>query len=522
VESGKERKSTEGLPPLRPITDYWLTRALSLRALAGIYGVAFLILTFQCRGLFGAHGILPARTFLLYVHERLGARAFLELPGLFWLDCSDGVLLAGSLLGLGLSVVAIAGYGTALVFAALWLLQLSFVSVGQIFYGYGWELLLLEMGFLAIFTAPRIARPRTAPFPPSPALLVLHRWVLFRVLLGAGLIKLRGDDCWTALTCLATHYETQPNPGPLSQYFHALPMLAHRGGVLFNHFVELVVPFGLFLPRRIRILSGLLAIAFQTVLILSGNLSFLNWLTIVVALTAFDDPGFRRCLPGALVRRIHEAGEAARRSAYESTARKRTIVGLLVVIGALSIAPALNLVLPNQAMNASFDPLRLVNTYGAFGSVDKERHEVVLEGTRGDPASRDVVWEEYEFPGKPGSVERRPRWVTPYHFRLDWQMWFAGHRQRAGDTWFFKFVIELLRGNRTVTGLLSHDPFRVSSGAAPPRYIRALLYRYRFLPPGSKAVWSRDLLGEYLRPVSLDDADVQAFLSERPWLEGGE
>lgn len=495
--------------------NYWLTRAVFLRALGGIYAVAFAIVAFQGRGLIGERGILPAEEFLGRAKHALGATAYVQLPSLFWLDSSDATLMTAAYVGIALSLVAVAGHGSAVTFGVLWALQLSFESVGQIFWGYGWELLLAEVGFLAIFSAPRLLPFRGTVFPPSAPLVLLKRWVLFRVLLGAGLIKLRGDDCWSALTCLATHYETQPNPGPLSLYFHALPLPVHQAGVLFNHLVELLVPFAVFGPRPFRTAAGVLAVAFQLVLIASGNLSFLNWLTLVVALACFDDGVFERVLPRALVRSLHEAAAETRAVAHESTARRRTVLGLLVLVGVLSIAPAVNLLLPGQAMNASFDPLHLVNTYGAFGSVDRERHEVILEGTRGDPLAGNVRWEEYEFPCKPGDVNRRPCWITPYHLRLDWQMWFAGHRRAAGDTWFLRFVIELLRGNPEVSALLARDPFReAETGGKPagPRYVRALLYRYRFVRPGEPGYWRRELLGEYLRPIALDDADVVDFL----------
>ena len=88
---------------------------------------------------------------------------------------------------------------------------------GSVWYGFGWESLLLEAGFLAIFLGQRRRRRRRC------SMLWLLRWLLFRVEFGAGLIKLRGDPCWRDLTCLDYHHETQPMPGPLSWFFHRLP-----------------------------------------------------------------------------------------------------------------------------------------------------------------------------------------------------------------------------------------------------------------------------------------------------------
>jgi hypothetical protein len=129
-----------------------------------------------------------------------------------------------------------------LVWAALWALYLFFVNVGQTFYGFGWETLLVEAGFLAIF----VGNAETAP----PLLVVLLiRWLLFRLEFGAGLIKLRHDPCWRNLSCLDYHHETQPIPNRLSWYFHHLPKPLHRAEVAANHFVQLVASFGCSLPR---------------------------------------------------------------------------------------------------------------------------------------------------------------------------------------------------------------------------------------------------------------------------------
>lgn len=491
-------------------SQYALTRTVLLRALGFIYFVAFCILWNQGDGLFGSEGILPAAHFLDLVRARRGALALVELPSIFWISCSDAVLTAAAGLGVAASVAVVLGFGNSVVMACLWVLYLSFTHVGQIFYGYGWELLLLEAGFLGIFLAAPLSL-RSFPSSPAPAAVIwLYRWLVFRLMFGAGLIKLRGDACWTALTCLADHYETQPNPGPLTWYFDALPLWADELGVLFNHFVEVVVPFAVFGPRRFRIAAGALIIVFQTTLILSGNLSFLNWLTIAVALSCFDDAFFLRAVPAVLRQRL-ERLLVHERSPRPSRLRTRVIHGLVAVVALLSLAPTFNLLLPDQRMNASFDPLHLVSTYGAFGSVDHERHEVVLEGTLGDPHVGDPTWKEYGFHCKPGDVRRRPCLVTPYHYRLDWQMWFAGHRDRAGDTWFLRLVHELLRGNRHVTALLESDPF----AGTRPRYVRALLYRYELSPDLDAGYWTRTPLGEYLRPLSLDDAELGEFLRVR-------
>jgi hypothetical protein len=329
---------------------------------------------------------------------------------------------------------------------------------------------------------------------------------------GAGLIKLRGDECWTELRCLDFHYETQPNPGPLSPLFHFAPAWTRTAGVLLNHLAELIAPFGVFGPRRVRLVAGIVIVTFQSILILSGNLSFLNWLTLLIALACFDDGVFLRLVPRTHRPRLLSLKLAV---AEPSRARRMTLLGLAIAIGALSLNPIVNLLSSRQLMNASFEPFNLVNTYGAFGSVSRERHEVVLEGTLGTPDDPNAVWREYEFPCKPGDVQRRPCLITPYHYRLDWQLWFAGLSNFQREPWIVHLAYLLLRGEPTLKSQLALDPFP----DRPPRFVRARLYRYTFAPLGVRGVyWQRERIDEYLQPLSLGHVDFRRFLQRHGWL----
>jgi hypothetical protein len=173
------------------------------------------------------------------------------------------------------------------------------------------------------------------------------------------------------------------------------------------------------------------------------------------------------------------------------------------VILILSYRPARNLLSRRQLMNASFDPLRFVNTYGAFGSVSRVRYEVVVEGTDADELDAGTAWREYEFKGKPGNPRRMPAQVAPYHLRLDWLMWFLPLGASFGESWLSPFLARLLEGDRATLALLRHDPFP----SAPPMHVRARLYRYRFTTwrerRESGAWWVRTLAGEYVPPLRL-------------------
>jgi len=492
---------------------YWLTRFVFLRMLGLVYTVAFAIVVEQWEALLGSHGLLPAADFIdeasrAYGH---GAGAFLRLPTLFWLGSSDAVFRACGFLGLGLSLALLLGLANVPMLALLWLFYLSFVHVGQIFYGYGWDILLLETGLLAIFLAPPW---QPGPFPrnspPSRAVIVLLRWLTLRLMLGAGLIKLRGDPCWRDLSCLVFHYETQPNPNPLSWYFHQLPIWFHQLEVLVNHFVELVAPLFVFGPRRLRLVAGGSIIGFQILLILTGNLSFLNWLTIAVAIGCLDDGVLRPLVPRRLLERLdaHVSG------AEEGRARRIVGYALAAGVAVLSVNPVTNLLSSRQMMNTSFDPFDLVNTYGAFGVVSRQRFEIVLEGTADDPAAPDARWIELEFECKPGAPSRRPCWISPYHYRLDWQMWFLAMPERARGLWFVQLVAKLLEGDGATRRLLAPGSFET----APPRAIRARYYEYGFTRWGERTNWwERRLVSEYLPPLTRDDPRLVEALRRQGW-----
>ncbi len=342
------------LAPDSPPT-YWLTRFCILRLLGLIYGIAFLVTINQIIPLIGSDGLLPAGNYLQEVSTALGSPAagFLRLPSLFWFDHSDTALLTAAWIGLILSVIVVAGFANAPLLVVLWLLYMSFIHVGQEWYGYGWEIQLTETGFLAIFLCPLLdMRPFPKYAPPMPV-IILFRWLIFRIMVGAGLIKIRGNEMWRNGTALFYHFESQPLPGPLTRWFHFLPHALLKTGVWFNHVAELVAPWFVFWPRPARHISGSAIILFQSTIILSGNLSFLNWLTIVPALACFDDGFWSKILP----RRLVGKAQAAAAIAEASRPMLTTAWVVATIIALLSIRPVINMMSPGQIMNTSFDPL---------------------------------------------------------------------------------------------------------------------------------------------------------------------
>jgi len=468
-------------------SEYWLARFAFQRGLALIYLIAFLVALNQFRPLLGERGLLPVPQFLQFV-------SFRRAPSIFHFYYSDNCFAAVSCAGILLSIIGLTSLserGPLWVSIAVWsltyVLYLSIMNVGQTFYGFGWESMLLEAGFLAILLGPnRMA----VPVP----IIFLLRWMLFRVEFGAGLIKLRGDPCWRNLTCLHYHHETQPLPNPLSSYFHHLPKSFHKLEVVGNFAAQLVVPWGLFLPQPVAGISGALIILTQMWLFISGNYSWLNLLTMLLAVPSFTNAQLRPIL------RMQGPGGLSAPAAYEWV-----VVVFSAVVIVLSYWPVHNMLSRRQIMNTSFNPYHLANTYGAFGSVTKARYEIVIEGTEEEAARGQTKWKEYEFKAKPGNPQRRPTQIAPYHLRLDWLMWFAAMSPVYGyheHPWFIILVQKLLQNDPSTLKLLAGNPFPQG-----PKVIRARLYHYRFATAKERREtgqwWVRTPAGEYLPPVSM-------------------
>ena len=459
---------------------YTLARLLFVRGLAAVYVIAFLNVVAQWKPLLGEHGLLPVPRFLRSVGPR-------QAPSLFHWRYSDRLAVGLGWVGAALSAAVVAGLPSTgptwlpvVVWAVIWVLYLSYVNVGQVWYAFGWESIILEAGFLAIFLAPEQVAPATLG-------IWLVRWLLFRVEFGAGLIKLRGDECWRSLTCLNYHHETQPIPNGLSWYFHNLPEPLHKVEVAANFVTQLVVPFALFGPQPAPTIAAAIIIVTQSWLVLSGNFAWLNVLTIVLAFSGLSDAVTGHVLP------------------TPATALPATPLWLMGLVAAVTLAvavmswwPVRNMLSKRQRMNAAYNRLHLVGSYGAFGSVTRTRYEVVIEGTDDPDPGPSSTWLPYRFRGKPGDPRRRPPQIAPYHLRLDWLMWFAAMSSPIRHRWFRPLVEHLLAGDEQVLGLLSHNPFP----DGPPDAIRVRRYRYAFTTPEQRretgAWWDRELIDDYL------------------------
>lgn len=481
---------------------YFTARDLFLRGLGAIYLIAFVSLWFQIDGLIGERGILPIGQHLQLAREQLGSNACFLLPTLCWFNSSDAFLhfLCGA--GAIISILLMAGLAPVLSLGLLFVLYLSVTVAGQTFLSFQWDILLLEAGFLAIFFAPcrwRLSGQNRAPV--SRVGFFLLKLLLFKLMLMSGVVKLTsGDGSWWDLTALDYHYWTQPLPTVVGWWSDQHPEWFKKFSVAFCLLVEIVAPFFIWAPRRLRHVAAGLLIILQIAIAATGNYCFFNLLTVALCLLLFDDRILRM-----------EGRAPARPVAASSRELRPPIAGIVVLVLTLPINAMFlySAFKPEREWPRSIatiagyvEPFRIVNGYGLFRVMTKSRPEIVIEGS-----ADGIDWRPYEFRWKPGALEKAPRWAAPHQPRLDWQMWFAALGTYRQNPWFVSLLERLLRSAPPVTRLLAHNPFPEN----PPRYVRARLYEYRFSNwpehEATGAWWKREERGEYLPAISLENFD---------------
>ena len=495
---------------------YFTARTWYLRLLGLVYFLAFLSLRVQVDGLIGKDGILPFHLLLDAVRKQAGtlAGAYYS-PTLCWLiGASDGALHGLCDAGVILAVLLVADIAPAVCLGLLWLCYLSLFTAGQTFLGFQCDLLLLEAGFLSLFVAPLRLLPRwgradAAPPDPLPRTGVfLLRWLLFRLMLMSGVVKLTsGDETWRDFSSLYYHYETQPLPTWVGWYAHQLPHWFQTFSVGFVFLAELLAPFLIFGPRRVRLVGCLLLALLQGLIALTGNYGFFNLLTLALCVLLVDDLQWPRSWSRRLAVDLQTKHPPQRGRRWPVWVLAPVAAGYLFFGSVLlwqacfpetHLSPVLALAYDDTY--GVIEPFRLLNGYGLFSEMTRERPEIVVEGSN----DREH-WLAYSFRWKPGDLGRAPRFVAPYQPRLDWQMWFAALGTYRENRWFVQFMARLLEGSASVTSLLADNPFP----DAPPRYVRALVYDYHFTDLATRrrtGRWRRrELRGPYCPELSLKD-----------------
>ncbi|HUL41931.1 MAG TPA: lipase maturation factor family protein [Burkholderiales bacterium] len=468
---------------------FGLVSWLFLRGIALIYLAAFVSFGVQALGLIGSHGILPLPEFIDAIKQVFGVQRYWAFPMVFWLASGDSAIQAACWAGAALSLLLLFNILPRLCLLLLYALYLSLFYAGQDFMTFQWDLLLLEAGFVGLILS----------FSQRIGIWLL-RWLIFRFMFLSGAVKLlSGDPTWRNLTALSYHFQTQPLPTPLAWYVDHLPLGVLMAATAVTFLVELVLPLFIFCPRRLRFVAAFGFFLLQICISLTGNYNFFNLLTMTLCLALFDDAALGTVVPQRLALWLQQ-----RKPILETGKIALFVTGslalLIVFVSSGQLYATFNGRVPAPVMWVEYGvgPFRIVNTYGVFAVMTTERQEIIIEGS--DDAVR---WKEYAFKYKPGDVTRRPPWNIPHQPRLDWQMWFAALGTPDNNPWFSRLLRRLLQNSREVIALLDGNPFPDK----PPRYVRALLYDYRFSSPeekDSKGIWwDRKLSGLYYPAVEL-------------------
>ena len=476
----------------RPIT-YRLTRGLFLRLMGLVYLIAFLSLWPQLHGLVGSKGILPVAPFLESVHQAAGAESYWRVPTLTWINSSDAFLNALCITGVVAAAMLIIGVLPMLCCIVLWACYLSLTVACQDFLSFQWDILLLEAGFLAILFAPPLwlgSKTR-----PSPVVLFLIRWLLFRLMFWSALVKwFSGDEAWRMMRALRHHFETQPIPTWTSWYAHYAPswLLAISCAAMF--IIEFIVPFFYFFPRRTRMLAFWLTVIFQLGIMATGNYGFFNILAIVLAVSLLDDVAIAKVTRGRL---IFPLKRAIIRPWIVAPVGVCVFV-MTCIAGVQRLRWDVSWPQPIALVRDYTAPFYIANGYGLFEVMTTQRPELVIEGS-----NDGRTWLEYEFKYKAGDVTRRPPFCIPHMPRLDWQMWFEALETRGVHMWFQNFLVRLLENEPETLKLIAKNPFPDK----PPKYVRVIVYDYRFSDPATRratgAWWVRKPLRFRISPSAL-------------------
>lgn len=461
-----------------------------LRLLGVVHVVAFASFWHQWRGLVGPDGIEPAGRFFAAVKAQIGLSSYWRLPSLCWWLGTNHAIPWLCALGLLAALLVCVGVAPALCLGFLWVDYLSLVAVGQVFYRFQWDELLLEATLISVFLAPWAWLPLWRNYEPPRVARWLIWWLLARLMFLSGVVKLTsGDTSWTHLTALAVHFQTQPLPTPAAWYLHHWPAWLLRGccGVMFA--IELACPVLIVAPRRVRHVAAGFLILLQGVIAITGNYTFFNLLTAALCVTLFERKG------DGLVASLPAAAERRQKTVVIPFAWIAVILTTLAAVADFSPSvamyggPALSLAAPFESFN----------TYGLFRVMTPTRPELIFQGS---DDGRD--WKDYAFPDKPGDLNRRPTYVAPAQPRLDWQLWFAALEPREYSPWVDSLVERLLRNRPEVLALIRSNPFPDH----PPKYIRILRFEYRFSTPADRTAtgrwWQRTFLDLYQAPVSLN------------------
>ena len=511
--------------PQYGLRDRLIPRWLFLRALAAIYFSAFYSLLFQIRGLLGPNGVLPARQYLTAIEHSVSVPRYWVAPTLLWISSSDAMLMALCWVGLAASVAALFNLWPRLSFFIAFVCYLSFVAAASDFSGYQSDGMLLEAGFIALFFCPSGLLPGWgAHSPPSRASLFLLQWEWFRIYFESGMVKLlSGDPEWRHLTAMDEYYQNGPLPTWIGWYVEHLPHWFHVSTAAATLFLELVLVFLLFFPRRVRLICFFIVTPWEIGVILTANYTFLNYLVLALGFLLLDDGFLRRFVPARFrpppivtAQEPLEEPEAPislfdsaepleepppmplgiSRPSHLNSIRLAVAAVMLTWVAYVTTAELIRMPFPEIPLPTTpvsvLEPFRIANQYGLFAVMTRGRYEIEFQGS-----NDGQTWTPYPFRYKPQALNQPPRIYAPYQPRFDWNLWFASLGDWEQNSLVPFAEARLLSNSPDVLSLFQSNPF----ADAPPKYVRAVLWQYWFTSMKEKHDtgnwWRRQLLGLY-------------------------
>jgi uncharacterized membrane protein YphA (DoxX/SURF4 family) len=538
-------------------------RWLFLRALGIIYFSAFYSLLFQIRGMLGPQGLLPAGSYLQEVAKAMGRARYWYAPTLLWFASGNRALMLLCWIGLLAAVLLISNLFPRAMLAVCFVCFLSFVAAAQDFSGYQSDGMLLGAGFICYFLAPRGCRPGLAEQePPARAPLFLLRLLWFTIYFESGVAKyFGGDPTWRDLSAMNEYFQNSPLPTWVGWYAQQLPRWCQQTSAFVTLFLELLVPWMLWLPERVRIVCFFFVTILQIGIILTANYAFLNYLVLALGIFLLHDLFLVRFMPRSCRRALqlnlqqpspgswyasllaaleganqpislslsasgeeasksviaenvpHREARSTLRSLFEAIAAWTKAFFLAWVFYAMAflmlrqISPVLPL--PATPVTA-LEPFRIANSYGLFGRMTWARYEIEFQGSN-DGSN----WVAYPFRYKPQDLHEAPGIYAPYQPRFEWNLWFASLATWRENPFVIRTEEQLLLGNRDVLALFRSDPF----AKGPPKLLRSVVWQYWFTAGAAKRAtgqwWRREFRGLYAPTLGLT-SDGRIIVSEWP------
>lgn len=460
------------------LEQFQIAQWLFVKLLALCYFFAFYSLYTQVLGLYGATGIMPISLLMEKMEKGIKNRRFYLAPTIFWKRSDDKFLKGACGLGVLFSLFVFFNIAPALFLSGLFVLYLSFVVVGYPFLNFQWDVLLLEAGLLGIILSV---------MTPPPTFAIYWAWFLtFRFILSSGLVKLQsGCKEWRSLKAMQYHFETQPLPNLGGFIAHQLFSGFSYATTAFVFFFEIFVPLLFFGGDTFRYVGAVLSIFFQVLIMLTGNYTFFNILTIALCVLLLPNTSLE------WLNSLYSPLQAFAPNLFWISVTN-AISAVLLFFNIMMLIRQFKRFPHFERLYEKIAPFHCVNNYGLFAVMTTYRNEIILEGS-----SDGKEWHEYQFYYKPGALNRYPKQIAPLQPRLDWQLWFAALYPHPNDNWWFRFIEKVQKGEPSVLQFFKENPFPEK----PPAFLRAHLYRYRFNSFSgwreSGNFWVRTFVGAY-------------------------